>query len=85
MNTDFHTPERVPNEMSIMGKEGDTKVIWNPENEDEVEAAEAQFDALIAKGFSAFSVGKRGKKDERIEEFDPEAGKIILVPQIRGG
>ena len=72
-------------ELRIMGSEGDTKVIWDPKNEDEVEAAESQFDTLIEKGFQAYSVKKDGKKNKKIDEFDSKAGKIIMVPQIQGG
>lgn len=72
-------------EMAILGKEGDTKVIWDPENDDEVDAAEEQYDTLIEKGFNAFAVKKGGKKGKAIKEFDPDAGKIIMVPKIVGG
>jgi len=72
-------------EMSILGKEGDTKVIWDVKNEDEVEVAESQFDALTEKGFLAFKVGKKGEKTTQIKKFDPNLGKIILVPKIAGG
>ena len=72
-------------EMSVLGADGDTKIIWDPDNEDEVENAEEQFDRLRDKGFSAFSVEKRGKKGKQIREFDPDAGKIIMVPGAAGG
>ena len=71
--------------MHVLDRKGDTKVIWDPKNEDEVEAAEAQFDTLIDRGFLAFSVKKDGKKGKQIDEFDPKAGKIIMVPKIAGG
>ena len=73
-------------EMRILDTSGDTKVIWDPDNEDEVDAAEAQFNSLKKKGFTAFEVGKRGKKsDERVDEFNPDLGKLIMVPAMRGG
>jgi len=72
-------------QMAILGKEGDTKVIWDPENEDEVEAAEEQFDNLIEKGFKAFKVKKDGDKSTQIKKFNPSLGKIILVPALVGG
>ena len=72
-------------ELRVMDLSGDTKVIWDPENEDEVEAAEAQFDTLMDKGFLAFEVGKNGRKGKKITKFDPEAGKIIMTPPIVGG
>jgi len=72
-------------ELRILGKEGDTKVIWDPENRDEVKAAREQFDALKGKGFLAFEVKNKGDKGSEIKKFDPEAGKIILTPPIMGG
>ena len=64
---------------------GDTKTIWDPDNEDEVAAARRTFDELKGKGYAAFSVKGDGEKNESLEEFDPEEGKIIMVPPIRGG
>ncbi len=54
-------------EMAILGRDGDTKVIWDPDNEDEVEAAQEQFDSLTEKGFTAFSVKKDGEKGRSIK------------------
>jgi hypothetical protein len=72
--------------MAIMGKEGDTKQIWDPEKPDEVDAARVLFDSLKAKGYSAFSVhGKDGEKGKEMKFFDPAAGRVILTPPIRGG
>jgi len=45
-------------ELRILGKEGDTKVIWDPDNKDEVKAAREQFDTLKAKKFLAFRVSR---------------------------
>ena len=74
-------------EMAIMSRrEGDTKVIWDKANADEVANARRMFDELVGKGFAAFSVkGKDGEKDQRIRAFDPAAERIILVPAMQGG
>jgi len=72
-------------EMAIMGIEGDKKEMWDPESPVEVGTAKATYDKLIAKGYKAFSVKKDGEKGKQIYEFDPDAGKIILVPEIKGG
>ena len=64
---------------------GDTKVMWDPQNEDEVEVAEEQFDALIERGFTAYAVKKDGEKGRKITKFDAKAGKIIMVPGMQGG
>jgi hypothetical protein len=73
-------------EMAVLDRlKGDTKVIWDADHEEEVEAARAQFDTLTGKGYAAFRVNARGRKGEQIREFDSEAEKIILAPQMVGG
>jgi hypothetical protein len=72
-------------EFRILGPEGDTKTIWDPENEEEVEIARETFDRLTKKGYNAFNVDAKGKKSTRMEKFDPSAGKIILTPPVVGG
>ena len=73
-------------EMSILGSEGDTKVIWDPKNSDESEAAKAQFDILAKKGFKAYKVDKNHEKTGKpLSKFDKKAGKLIMVPVITGG
>ena len=72
--------------MSVLGREGDTKVIWDANNPDEVDAARRTFDDLRRRGFTAFSVkGKDGERDRVITTFDPAAERIILVPRVAGG
>lgn len=72
-------------EMRWLSDEGDTKLIFDPDNEDEVEAAEEQFDTLIMKGFTAYSVQKDGSQGKKMKGFDRKAGRIILVPKLKGG
>ena len=72
-------------EMSVLGREGDTKIMWSSENADEVEHARKTFDELTRKGFSAFSVKRDGEKGGRLARFDAGEEKMILVPALRGG
>lgn len=72
-------------ELAILDNTGDSKIMWDIKNMDEVSAAKDQFDALKGKNFTAYSVNKDGEKNHRIEHFDPNAGKIIMVPPIIGG
>ena len=74
-------------ELAVMDPTGDTKIIFDPENEDEVAAAKATFDTLKGKGFAAFKVvGPKGEKsEEQIREFDPKAGRMIMIPALAGG
>ena len=72
-------------EMSVLGREGDVKIIWNSDNVDEVEHARRAFDDLTKKGFSAFAVKRDGEAGGRLAKFDPGEEKMILVPALKGG
>ena len=71
----------------VMDNTGDTKSIWDPEKEEEIAAAKAQFDLLKKKGYMAYRVKKDGKQGEAMHKFDPDAGSMILVfvPAIQAG
>lgn len=72
-------------QMRIMGRAGDTRIIWDPGNGDEVANAKRTFDELRKKKFLAFKVGEGGRKGEQIDEFDPSAEKLIIAPPMGGG
>lgn len=74
-------------ELRIMGTKGDTKIIWDSDNDEEVANARSTFDELVGdKKFAAFAVkGRKGEKGEQIRKFDPEAERLILVPPMAGG
>lgn len=78
--------------MIIMDSSGHTTVTWNPEDADSVRDAKREFKRLRDAGYSAFRmdvVSENGvvveEKGERINEFDPQAGKLMMVPQRQGG
>lgn len=71
--------------MQIMDQTGHTSVTWDPEIRAEVRVARESFDSLIKEGYSAFRVDEDDERGERITTFDPEAGKIMMVPQLKGG
>jgi hypothetical protein len=72
-------------ELVVLDQTGDTRVMWDPEVTDEVDAAKATFDKMKAKGYLAYSVKKNGEAGEVIQKFDKKAGKIIMTPQLVGG
>lgn len=74
-----------PREMAILDHTGDTKLIWDPDKADEVEHARETFTKLKKKGYMAYSVNRKGDKGEVMREFDPDAEKMILAPQMVGG
>lgn len=83
--TDFKSTNGI-GEMATMDRTGDTKVIWDSKNADEVENAQKQFDTLVkVKKFAAFAVNKDGTKSEQIRAFDATLEKIIFVPPLAGG
>jgi len=73
--------------ISKLDEEGDSRIEWDPENEEEVKAAEEMFKTnLKIDGMKAYELGKDGKKaDKELKRFNPNAGHIILVPRIAGG
>lgn len=64
---------------------GDTKTVWDSNNEDEVAAVREQFERLKNNGYIAYRVDDDGKKSEVMHDFDPQAGRIIMAPGIQGG
>ena len=74
-----------PNILSIIDNSGDTEYSWNINNEDEIKIAKKTFKRFKAKNYVAYKTNSRGKKGEIINEFDPQAGKIIMVPPVVGG
>jgi hypothetical protein len=76
----------------VISKRGDECVQWN---EQDAQAGDAEALATIreaerifaqerARGATSFRV-ETGKPAERIEQFDPAAEQIILVPRVVGG
>lgn len=81
------TPKKnFTGEMAVMGKEGDTKHMWDKDKPVEVEMAKKIFDEYVKKGFTVFSVsGEKGEKDKQVRDFDPNAGRLIFVPPVQAG
>jgi hypothetical protein len=77
--------EYLMHELAVMDRTGDTKTVWDPGNEAEVDNAKKQFDDLRKKGFAIYSVDKAGDKNTVIHKFDPNAAKMIAVPPVVGG
>jgi hypothetical protein len=83
------THDEVPagkHAFEVLGESGDTKHIWDKRKEDEVDAARSLFKSLTKKGYRAFHcTGKDGVAGEIMKDFDPDAERMILVPQVAGG
>jgi len=87
MNTETVTPEIEAITFSIMDRTGDSKLIFDINKPDEVDAARAMFNTLVKeKRYLAFrATDKDGSKGDQIKEFDPKAGTLIMVPMMVGG
>jgi hypothetical protein len=78
--------------LRVLSWRGDTKVSYDVERavagETEQVAAVAEAERIFreerARGATAFRV-LGGEAAERIDEFDPTAEQIVIVPRIAGG
>jgi len=69
--------------MRVMGPEGDRPVEWDTEVQETVEVAATTFARLLLSGHVGFVTSERPSR--KLEEFDPEAGRIVVVMPMVGG
>lgn len=87
----MNAPTKILNTMQIMDSSGHTTVTWDPSEPASVADAQREFERLTGQGYQAFRMEAVGDnvvvehKGERITAFDPEAGKVLMVPQRVGG
>jgi len=78
--------------LRVMSRRGDDRVTWDvaqvevgdPEAVAAVREAERIFNEQRARSATAFKVEK-GRAPARIDQFDPTAEQIVLVPRVVGG
>jgi len=78
--------------LRIISKRGDERLSWNAQDAQAGDAeaaaaireAERIFAQTRARGATAFRV-EPGKTVERLEQFDPQATQIVMVPRVVGG
>lgn len=72
--------------MYRMDATGDTRIVWDKRNPEEVDNARATFDRMRGKGYLAYAVDPaNAEKGAQLTAFDPGAEKIIFAPAHRGG
>ena len=72
--------------MHVLDSGGDTKIMWDRDNRDEVNSAREHFKELRKKQYLAFKAeGREGTRGSQITEFDPDLERIIMVPRSVGG
>jgi hypothetical protein len=78
--------------LRIISKRGDDRLLWNAEDalagdaqaKAAVQEAERIFAKERAEGATAFRV-EPGQPIKRVEQFDPQAEQIVMVPRVVGG
>jgi len=78
--------------LRVISKRGDDRVQWNEQDAPlgdalvvaAIREAERIKASARARSTTAYRI-QRGKQAERIEQFDPQAEQIILVPRVVGG
>ncbi len=65
---------------------GHFNCIWNPNIPSEVADAKRSFESAKTDGRRPFNVGPDGKETTPMgDTFDPNVGKMIILPRITGG
>lgn len=59
--------------------DGDKRIPWDPTDPQQVAEAKTRFDELTSQGYRCYSVARKGQRGERITEFDPTAGEILVT------
>jgi hypothetical protein len=78
-------PESLVGEMNIMDTSGHKQLTWTTDNSEEIAAAQATFDNLMGKGYTAFGSKTKAEAKHSIKEFDPTMEELVLVPRTVGG
>lgn len=71
--------------LKVLCEKGDERIVWDVNNGCQGKEAKEKFLDLIKKGYSAYSVDSRGRKNKRIDEFDVEAEEILMIPPTAKG
>lgn len=70
----------------VPDRTGDHKIMWSKDDPNSVEVAKKSFEELKKKGYLIYKVsGKEGARGEQMQEFDPNAERLIAIPQMQGG
>jgi hypothetical protein len=82
----YPIPEGSTGIMHTLCHKGDVPIMWNKDNPEEVALARKAFRDAKASGFVIYlSEGKDGHRGRVIDEFVPNAERLIMVKQHQGG
>lgn len=71
--------------LQILDRNGHTELAYEPDETATVDQARQEFMKKLEQGYLAYTVGPDGKADTAIREFDPQAQRIVMTPQLVGG
>lgn len=76
-------PKRAEDMMllRILDDSGDSRIVWNRRNEQEIREARQKFEEHIRKGYRAYVTRSDGSKGRRIEDFDSLLEEIVLTQE----
>ncbi len=80
--------KKITGLMAVMSQDGDTPYGWDKNDPADVAIARRTFNRFRQQGYAAFRAkAEEGteRTGEQMDEFDPEAERIIFVPQLVGG
>lgn len=70
-------------QMRVMGPGGDELLEWDTEVQEMVDAAKQRFAELLLAGHVGFVTSS--DRPRKLEQFDPEAGRIVMTMPMAGG
>ena len=71
--------------LKVLKENKEEKFSWNPDSEDETEAARKRFNHYMKQGFIACKMVEQGKRGVQVSEFDPAAEEIFMLALADGG
>lgn len=72
--------------LQVLSPKGHLEFNWDKHDLESVRAVSDKFSELTKKnGFRAFKMNEDGSQGEQVDDFDPEAGRYLLSPPLRGG
>lgn len=77
MSNELDEEDGVGGLIEVLDPSGHFEVRWG-KKKDEIAHAEATFNDLLKKGYTAFIRTWRGRKGKEVAEFDPKAGVLIF-------
>jgi hypothetical protein len=64
--------------MRVLDENGDSRVVWDRRDKNQVKEAFAKFKDFIVKGYRAYVVRGDGSRGSRLDEFDPLLEEILV-------